>query len=82
MGVPVVVQWVKNPIAATSVSAKVHIRSLAWQTWLKDLVLLQLLYRSQLWLRLDTWPGNFHIGRKEGEGREGGKKEEKRSQEP
>ena len=30
--------------------------------WVKDLVaLLQLWHRSQLWLRLDPWPGNYHI---------------------
>ena len=26
--------------------------------WVKDLVLLQLQLRSQLWLRSDPWPGN------------------------
>ena len=26
--------------------------------WIKDLVLLQLWFGSQLWLRSDPWPGN------------------------
>ena len=29
--------------------------------WVKDLVLLQLWYRSQLQLRFSPWPGNFHM---------------------
>ena len=29
--------------------------------WVKDLALLQLQHRSQLWLGFDPWPGNFHI---------------------
>ena len=29
--------------------------------WCKDLVLLQLWHRSQLQLRFDPWPGNFHM---------------------
>ena len=29
--------------------------------WVNDLALLQLWYRSQLWLRFDPWPGNFHM---------------------
>lgn len=29
--------------------------------WVKDLKLLQLWHRSQLWLRFHPWPGNFHI---------------------
>ena len=29
--------------------------------WVKDLVLPQVWRRSQLWLRFDPWPGNFHM---------------------
>ena len=29
--------------------------------WIKDPLLLQLWYRSQLQLRLDPWPRNFHV---------------------
>ena len=41
----VVVQWVKNPTAATQVTAKAGVPSLAWCSGLKNLALLQ------LWLR-------------------------------
>ena len=30
----------------------------------KDLVLLQLWCKSQLWLRFDPWPENFHTKKK------------------
>ena len=29
--------------------------------WVKDLALLPLWLRSQLWHGLDLWPGNFHM---------------------
>ena len=29
--------------------------------WVKDPELPQLWHRSQLWLRFDPWPGNFHM---------------------
>ena len=29
--------------------------------WVKDLALLHLWCRVQLWLRFDPWPGNFHM---------------------
>ena len=29
--------------------------------WVKNLVLLQLWHRSQLWLRFDPWSRNFHM---------------------
>ena len=29
--------------------------------WIEDLVLPQLWYRSQQWLRFSPWPGNFHV---------------------
>ena len=38
--------------------------------WVKDLELLPLWWRSQLQLRFDPWPGNFHVlGGKKGGGR-------------
>ena len=29
--------------------------------WVKNLALPQLWHRSQLWLKFDPWPGNFHM---------------------
>ena len=29
--------------------------------WVKDLVLVQLWHRSQLWLGFNPWPANFHM---------------------
>ena len=29
--------------------------------WVKDLALLQLWRRLQLWLGFDSWPGNFYM---------------------
>ena len=29
--------------------------------WVKDPALLQLWHRSQLWLEINPWPGNFHM---------------------
>ena len=37
------------------------LRSLAWCSGLKDPALLQLQRRSQIWLRFNPWPRNFHI---------------------
>ena len=52
-GVATVVQWVKNPMAAAWVTAEVQV--LAWHSGLKDLALLQLLFRFSPWSR------NFHV---------------------
>ena len=45
------VQWVKNLTAAALVTVEVQVQSLACCRGLKDLALLQLWHRSQLWLR-------------------------------
>ena len=45
MGAPTVAQWVKNPTAATQVAMEVQVRSLAWHSRLKNLVLLQQQHR-------------------------------------
>ena len=52
MGVSAVAQGVKNPTAVAWVAAEV-------QVW--PLVLLQLQYRSQLWLQFSPWLRNFHM---------------------
>ena len=61
MGVPALVQRVKNLIAAALVTKEAWVWSLAQHSGLKDLALLQLWCRSQLWLRFSPWPGNFHM---------------------
>ena len=58
-GVPAVAQWVKNGTAAAQVTAEEQVQSLPRHNELKDLVLLQLQCRLQL--RLNPWPGNFHM---------------------
>ena len=60
-GVPTVVQWVKNLTAAAPVTAQAWIQSFTQHTSLKDLALLQMQCRLQLWLRFSPWPGNFHM---------------------
>ena len=52
-------QWVKNLIAAAQVAVEGQVRYLAPCSGLKDLVLLQLWCRLQLWLGFGPWPGNF-----------------------
>ena len=49
------VQWAKNPTAVAWVAAEGLVRSLAWRSGLKDLVL------PQLQLSFSPWPGNFHM---------------------
>ena len=88
------VQWVKNRTAVAWVTAEVWILSLAQCSVLKDPALLKMGCTSQLQLRFNPWPRNFHMpleerqerkeeGRKEGreggrEGRREGGREEKR----
>ena len=50
------VQWVKNPTAVARVAVEIWVRSPAWYSGLKDLVLPQ-------WLKLgfSPWPRNFHM---------------------
>jgi len=57
LGVPPVVQQVKNPTAVA------WVQSLALRSGLKDLALPQLQHRSKLWLGFSPWPGNFHMTR-------------------
>ena len=54
--VPIVVKRVKDPALSGGAG---WITGLA--QWIKDLVLLQLWHRSQLWLRFNPWPRNFHM---------------------
>ena len=49
------VQWVKNLPSAAWVTAEAPVQSLDWLSELKDLVLPQLLRKSQLWLRFSPW---------------------------
>ena len=58
-GVPSGVQWVKSLTVVAQVTVKVWVPSLTECSGLKDPVLLQLWHRSQPWLRLNPWPGNF-----------------------
>lgn len=49
-------QWVKDPACLCRGSNSIP----GPLQWAKDLVLLQLLCRSQFWLGFDSWPRNFH----------------------
>ena len=60
-GVPTVAQWVKNSTAAAWVAVEVWVQSPAWHSGLKDPVLWQLWLWSQVWLKFNPWPGNFHM---------------------
>ena len=53
------VQKVENSTAAAWVA--VEVSSLAQCGGLKNAVLLQVQYRSQLWLRFSLWSGNIHM---------------------
>ena len=55
MGVPTVVQWVKNLTAAAQVTAEVRVRPLAQCNGLKELAW------QQLRLRFNPWPRNVHM---------------------
>ena len=61
--VPTMAQWVKNLTAAARVPLKAQVRFPTWGSGLKDLALLQLRCRSQLWLGFNPWPRNFHMPR-------------------
>ena len=54
-------QWVKNLTALVQVTEEVQVQSPAWNSGLKDPVLLQLWHRLQLQLRFNPWPENFHM---------------------
>ena len=53
-------QWVKNPIAVAWVTTETQVQSSAQCSGLKDLALLQLWHRWQLWFTFSPWPRNFH----------------------
>ena len=61
IGVPAVVQWVKNLTAVAEWLRSVQ--KCRFNPWLelKDLVLLQLRCRMMLWLPFSPWPGNGHM---------------------
>ena len=54
-------QWVKSLTAVAQVALEVWVQSPALHSGLKDLVLLQLQYSSQLQLGFNLWPRNFHM---------------------
>ena len=54
-GVPTLAQYVGNPIAVARVKAEAQFGSLAQRSEFKDLAL------SQLWLRFNPCPRNFHM---------------------
>ena len=53
--------WVKILTTVVQAIASVQVRSLAWHSGLKDPALPQLWHKSQLQLRFNPWPGNFHL---------------------
>ena len=57
------VQWAKNPTAVVQVSVELWIQSPAQCNGLKDLALVQLRCRLQLWLEFSLLTGNFHAPR-------------------
>ena len=61
VGVPTVVEWVKNPTSVAWISAEPWVLSLAWHSGLKNLALLQLLHRLQLQHGLNPWPKDFYM---------------------
>ena len=48
---------------------------MAW--WGKDIALLQLWHRLQLWLGFDPWPRKFHMPQAWPKERKGGRREER-----
>ena len=61
LGVPAVVQWVKNLTAVAQVAVETQVQSPAQHCGLKDQELQHLLRRSQLQLGFDPWPRKFHL---------------------
>ena len=59
VGVPGVAQWVKNPTAVILIIVEMWVQSQACCSGLKDLTLLQMWCRSQLWLGFSPWPGEL-----------------------
>ena len=60
-GIPTIAERVENLTAVALVAVEVLVPSLAWCSGLKDPALPQLRHRSQLPLKLNPWPGNFHM---------------------
>ena len=56
-GVPAVVQLVNDPACLCGIAGLIPSPA----QWVKDLALLQLWHKSQMWLRFDPWPRNFHM---------------------
>ena len=54
-------QWVKNPTTTAQVAEEAWVLSPAWHGGLKDLALPQLMHKSQLQVRFNPLPENFHI---------------------
>ena len=54
-------QWAKNLTAAAWVIVEVWVRFPLWYSGLKDPALPQLCLGSQLWLRFNHRPRNFHM---------------------
>ena len=48
-----------NQTALNWVSVEAWVRFATWSSGLKNVALLQLWHRSQLWLEYHPWPGNF-----------------------
>ena len=55
------VQWVKNLAAVAWVTVEAQVQYLARCSELKDLILPQLCHTSELSLRFNPWPRNFHV---------------------
>ena len=55
------VQWVKNLTAEACITEEACVHSPAWHSGLKDPALPWPWHRSQLQLRFNPWPGNFHM---------------------
>ena len=52
---------VENLTTVAWIAAEARVQSPAWHSGLKDLVLLLLWHRSQLWLGFNAWPRIFHM---------------------
>ena len=59
IGVPTMVQWVKNPTAVAWVTVEAQVRPPALCSGLKDPTLPQLQLKPQLGLRFNPWPREF-----------------------